>query len=189
MGSKYLDANHMSSTKFLGVYREKPRLRAYQFYFEVDGEIVQELLPFSGPCGFPGKNTWVLSPEEFQAFRVAARRAPAPGGDVAWEQHDDQAGDDDQQWGGQGWDDFGQDHQYQQYQQPPPPQKPYMKQQSGYDYIPREEYDTLVGRIGDVESMLQDVNTNVMSLTQSFSEFTTHFLAYYSPPHGGAGGQ
>jgi hypothetical protein len=29
MGSKYLDANHMASTKFLGVYMENPRLRAY----------------------------------------------------------------------------------------------------------------------------------------------------------------
>jgi hypothetical protein len=96
MGSKYLDANHMSSTKFLGVYREKPRLHAYQFYFEVDGEIVQELLPFSGPFGFPGRNTWVLSSEEFHALRAATERASAPGGDAAWEKHNHQAGDDDQ---------------------------------------------------------------------------------------------
>ncbi|KAK1619456.1 hypothetical protein QYE76_024973 [Lolium multiflorum] len=99
-----------------------------------------------------GKNTWVLSPEEFHALR--------------------------------GWDDFGQDHQYQQ-----PPQQSYMQQQPGYDYVPREEYDTLVGRVGDVESMLQYVNSNVLSLTQSFSEFSTHFQTYYPPPHGVAGGQ
>ncbi|KAK1694807.1 hypothetical protein QYE76_011504 [Lolium multiflorum] len=67
-----------------------------------------------------GKNTWVLSPEEFHALRVAAGRAPTPRGDAAWEQQNDQVGDDDQQWGGQlGWDNFGQDHQYQQYQQLP----------------------------------------------------------------------
>ncbi|KAM0892536.1 hypothetical protein ACQ4PT_025688 [Festuca glaucescens] len=54
MGSKYLDANHMASTKFLGVYRENNHLRAYQFYFEVHGEIVQELLPFSSAFGLPG---------------------------------------------------------------------------------------------------------------------------------------
>jgi hypothetical protein len=94
MGSNYLDANHMASTKFLGVYSENPCLHAYQFYFEVGGEIGQELLPFYGPFGFPGKNTWVLPSKEFEAFRVAARRAPAPGGDAAWEQHDDQAGDE-----------------------------------------------------------------------------------------------
>jgi hypothetical protein len=116
MGSKYLDVNHMASTKFLGVYRENNHLRAYQFYFEVNGEIVQELLPFSGDFGLPRKNTWVLSPEELHAVRVAAGRAPAPGRDATWEQHNDQAGDDDQQWGGQGWDDFGQAHQYHQYQ-------------------------------------------------------------------------
>jgi hypothetical protein len=29
MGSKYLDANHITSTKFLGVYRENPHLHAY----------------------------------------------------------------------------------------------------------------------------------------------------------------
>jgi hypothetical protein len=78
MGSEYLDANHMASTKFLGVYRENSNLRAYQFYFEVGGEIVQELLPFSGAFGLPGKNTWVLSPKEFHALRVEAGRAPAP---------------------------------------------------------------------------------------------------------------
>jgi hypothetical protein len=85
MSSKYLDANHMASTKFLGVYRENNHIRGYQFYFEFNGEIVQELLPFSGACGFPGKNTWVLSLEEFQTFRVAAGRGPALGGDASWE--------------------------------------------------------------------------------------------------------
>jgi hypothetical protein len=64
-----------------------------------------------------------------------------------------------------------------------------MEQQPGYDYVPREEYDTLVGRVGDVESTLQDVNSNVMSLTQSFSEFSTHFQTYYPPPQGGGSGQ
>jgi hypothetical protein len=72
MGSKYLDINHMASTTFLGVYRENPHLRAYQFYFEANGEVVQELLPFFGDFGLQGKNTWVLLPEEFQALRVAA---------------------------------------------------------------------------------------------------------------------
>jgi hypothetical protein len=119
MGSKYLDNNCMASTKFLGVYRENPQFRAYHFYFEANGKMVQELLPFSGAFGLPGKNTWVLSPEEFHALRVVAGRAPAPGGDAAWEQQNDQAGDDDQQWGDHGWDDYGQAHQYQQYQQPP----------------------------------------------------------------------
>ena len=64
-----------------------------------------------------------------------------------------------------------------------------MQPQPGYDYVPREEYDILVGRVGDVESMLQDVNANVLSLSQSFSEFTTSFQTYYPPPHGGDGGQ
>jgi hypothetical protein len=85
MGSKYLDTNHMASAKFLGVYRENPQLRAYHFYFEANSEVVQELLPFSGAFGHPGKNTWVLLPEEFQALRVAAGRAPAHGGDATWE--------------------------------------------------------------------------------------------------------
>ncbi|KAK1678226.1 hypothetical protein QYE76_039074 [Lolium multiflorum] len=110
-----------------------------------------------------GKNTWVLSPEEFHALRVVAGRAPAPGGDAVWEQHNDQAGNDDHQWGGQGWDDYGQDHQYQQYQQPPP--QPYMQPQPGYDYVSREEYDTLVSRVGELERTLHDVNANVLSLT------------------------
>ncbi|KAK1621350.1 hypothetical protein QYE76_026867 [Lolium multiflorum] len=78
-------------------------------------------------------------------------------------------------------------HQYHQYQQPP--QQPYMQPHPGYDYIPREEYDTLVSRVGDVESTLQDVNTNVMSLTQSFSEFSTTFQTYYPPQQGGGSGQ
>jgi hypothetical protein len=68
----------MASTKFIGFYTENPHLGAYQFYFEVGDEIAQELLPFSGALGFPGTNTWVLSPEEFHALRVAAGRAPAP---------------------------------------------------------------------------------------------------------------
>ena len=187
MGSKYLDNNHMASTKFLGVYKENTQLRAYQFYFEANGEMVQELLPFSGAFGLPGKNTWVLSPEEYHALRVVAGRVQVPGGNAAWEQQNDQAEDDDQQWGYQGWDKYGQAHQYQQYQQLP--QQPCMQPQPGYDYVPREEYDTLVGRVGDVESTLQDVNANVLSLTQSFSEFTTSFQTYYPPPHGGDGGQ
>jgi hypothetical protein len=29
-----------------------------------------------------------------------------------------------------------------------------MQPQPGYDYVSTEEYDTLVGRVGDVESML-----------------------------------
>jgi hypothetical protein len=78
-----MDNNHMASTKFLGVYRENPQLRAYYFYFEANGGMVQELLHFSGVFGLTGKNTWVLSPEEFHALRVAARRVPAPGGDAA----------------------------------------------------------------------------------------------------------
>jgi hypothetical protein len=45
MGIKYLDDNHMASTKFLGVYMEN-QLRAYHFYFEANGELFQELLPF-----------------------------------------------------------------------------------------------------------------------------------------------
>jgi hypothetical protein len=63
-----------------------------------------------------------------------------------------------------------------------------MQPQPGYDYVSTEEYDTLVGRVGDVESTLQDVNANVMSLTQSFSEFTTSFHSYYPPLQGGDGG-
>jgi hypothetical protein len=62
MGGKYWDTNHMATAKFLGVYRENPHFRAYQFYFEVNGEIVQELLPFSGAFGLSGKSNWVLSP-------------------------------------------------------------------------------------------------------------------------------
>ncbi len=50
-----------------------------------------------------------------------------------------------------------------------------MQPQPGYDYVPREEYDTLVGHVGDMESTLHDVNANVLSLTQSFSEFSTSF--------------
>jgi hypothetical protein len=61
-----------------------------------------------------------------------------------------------------------------------------MQAQPGYDYVAREEYDTLVGRVGDVESTLQDVNANVLSLSQSFSELSTNF---HPPPHGGGGGQ
>jgi hypothetical protein len=41
MGSKYLDNNHMASTKFMGVYKENTQLHAYQFYFEANGEMVQ----------------------------------------------------------------------------------------------------------------------------------------------------
>jgi hypothetical protein len=115
----------------------------------------------------------VLSPEELYALRVADGRATAPGGDASWEKHNDQAGDDDQQWEGQGWDDFGQAHQYQQYQQPPP--QTYMQSQSGYVYVSREEYDTLVSCIGDMESTLHNVYSNVLSLTQSFSKFSTTF--------------
>jgi hypothetical protein len=44
------------------------------------------------------------------------------------------------------------------------------------------------GRVNDVESMLHDVNANVLSLTESFIEFTTNFQAYYPPPQGGDGG-
>jgi hypothetical protein len=40
-----------------------------------------------------------------------------------------------------------------------------MQPHPGYDYVLREEYDTLVGRIGGVESTLHDVNANVLSLT------------------------
>jgi hypothetical protein len=64
-----------------------------------------------------------------------------------------------------------------------------MQPQPGYDYVPREEYDTLVSRVGDMESTLHDVNTNVLSLTQSFSEFSTTFQTYYPPLQGGGGGQ
>jgi hypothetical protein len=64
-----------------------------------------------------------------------------------------------------------------------------MQPQPGYDYVPREEYDTFVGRVGDVESTLLDENANVLSLTQSFSEFTTSFQTYYPSSHGGDGGQ
>jgi hypothetical protein len=96
MGCKYLDDNHMASTKFLGVYRQNNQLRAYQFYFETNGELFQELLPFPGAFGVPGKNTWVLSPEEYHALRVAVGRVQAPGGNAAWEQQNHQAGDDDQ---------------------------------------------------------------------------------------------
>jgi hypothetical protein len=64
-----------------------------------------------------------------------------------------------------------------------------MQPQPRYDYVPREEYDTLVGRVGDMESTLQDVNANVMSLTQSISKFTASFQTYYPPPHGGDGGK
>jgi hypothetical protein len=97
MGSNYFDTNHMASTKFRGVYRENPHFRADQFYFDVNGEVVQELMPFSGSFALPGKNTWVLLPEEFHALRVAAGRALAPIGDAAWEQHNDRAGEDDRQ--------------------------------------------------------------------------------------------
>jgi hypothetical protein len=38
-----------------------------------------------------------------------------------------------------------------------------MQPQPGYEYVLREEYDTLVGRVGDVESTLHDLNANVMS--------------------------
>ncbi|KAK1661548.1 hypothetical protein QYE76_049707 [Lolium multiflorum] len=75
-------------------------------------------------------------------------------------------------------------HKYQQ-----PPQQPYMQPQPGYDYVPMGEYDTLMAHVGDMESTLQDVNTNVLSLTQSFSEFITNFQTYYPPPQGGNGGQ
>jgi hypothetical protein len=40
-----------------------------------------------------------------------------------------------------------------------------MQPQLGYDYVPREEYNTLVGHIGDVESTLHGVNSNVLSLS------------------------
>ena len=147
VGSKYLDTNHMASTKFLGVYRPNNQLRTYQFYFEPNGDLFQELLPFSAAFGIPGRNTWVLSPDEFHSLRVAAGREQAPEGNAAWEQQNNQAGDEDRQWGEQGWDDYGKGHQFQQhyYQQPP---QPFMQPQPGYDYVPREEYDTLVGHVG-----------------------------------------
>jgi hypothetical protein len=112
LGSKYLDTNH---TKFLGVYRPNNQLHAYQFYFEPNGDLFQELLPFSVAFGTLGRNTWVLSPDEFHALRVAARRERAPKRNAVWEQQNDQAGDDDQKWGDQGWNDYGQDHQFQQH--------------------------------------------------------------------------
>ena len=54
-GSKYLDANHMASTKFMGVYRQDNQFRAYQFYFVPNGDVFQELLPFSAAFGLPKK--------------------------------------------------------------------------------------------------------------------------------------
>jgi spore coat protein CotH len=64
-----------------------------------------------------------------------------------------------------------------------------MQPQPGYDYVPSEEYDTLLGHFGDVDSTLQDVNT--LYLTKSFSEFSTNFQNYYPYPllQGGGGGQ
>ena len=73
LGSKYLDANHMASTKFMGVYRQDTQFHAYKFYFVPNGDMFQELLPFSSAFGIPRKDSRVLSQEEFHSLRVAAR--------------------------------------------------------------------------------------------------------------------
>ena len=58
----------------------------------------------------------------------------------------------------------------------------------GYNYVPYEEYQTLVSRVGDVESTLQSVNHNVDTLTHNFGNFMTHFPDYYQqPPHSDGG--
>jgi hypothetical protein len=72
----------MVSTKFMGVYMQGNQFRAYQFYFESNGDVFQELLPFSVAFGIPGRNTWVLSPEDFHSLRVAAGQEQAPDGNT-----------------------------------------------------------------------------------------------------------
>ena len=43
-----------------------------------DGDIYQELLPFSPAFGLLGKQLWVYTKEEYNAIRIQARRAPNP---------------------------------------------------------------------------------------------------------------
>jgi hypothetical protein len=77
-----------------------------------------------------------------------------------------------------GWDVYGQQHEHQFYQQQQyvPPVPP-----PGHNYVPYEQYNTLVTCVGDVENTLHDVNANVVNLTQSFTHFMDEFPNYY--PH------
>jgi hypothetical protein len=107
VGIKHFDTNHMDSTKFLCVYRLNNQLRAYQFFLKLTvtcskSHLLQELLLFLLPLVFQERNTWVLSLEEFHTLRVAAGRDLALERNAAWEQQNDQAGDDDRQWGEHG---------------------------------------------------------------------------------------
>jgi hypothetical protein len=66
----------MANTKFMGVYALNRRLRAYQFYFEPKGPVQQEILPVVQAFGLPGKQSWVLSEEEYIQARAIAGRIP-----------------------------------------------------------------------------------------------------------------
>ena len=81
-----MDRNYAISSKFLGVYETNRNLRAYQFTYEPNGEIQQEMLPFVQAFGLAGKDIWVLTPEEMHHARVLAGQEPGAGDNPAWEE-------------------------------------------------------------------------------------------------------
>ena len=139
------------------------------------------MLPFPAAFGLPGRQVWVHTEEEFHAIRVAAGRVIPPEGNPASEQQNNPDEEQGQEgWGEEGWNDYGQGHQHQQesyhqqqYQQFQ--QQPHVQPQPRHDYVPRDEFNALVARVGDVESTLHDVNNNVLSLSDNITQFTAQF--------------
>jgi hypothetical protein len=156
-GVRTMDINYMIGSTFLGIYATNRALHAYQFYFEPNGVMQQEMLPFVQAFGLPGKNSWVLSPEQLHDARVLAGREEGEGarGNPAWEGHGGHYQGD------AAWENFGYQqppqYQQQQWQQPEP--------QPRHNYVPYDQYQTLVHHVGNVESTLQDVNSNIDTLS------------------------
>jgi hypothetical protein len=118
-----------------------------------------------------GRGRWVVSEEELHHVKVLIGRALGEGGDPAWkgQQHDE----DDL-----GWDDFGAAHQHQfqnpAFQAPQYPSDPPV----GHNYVPYDQFQTLVYRVGEVECTLDEANYNIDSPSASFYNFMGNYQHY-----------